>query len=1134
MNAVTVLNDLLQRGINLRIHEGSLQIDAPKGALTETDIKLIQEAKSEILLLIDRENVDGLHIHDRVTDTAELSPVQESMLLLDSMSGNIPYSNNCYGFSIDGPLNKQVMERTLYSIYADTEILRTVYQMQNDRKTQVILDPSRSNIVFEDLLGNLNSEQTVRTILSRETDYIFDLTSEAPIRVCLIRLDHQKFLLTFNIHQICNDGIGAVNFFKNLSVRYNLLMSGAEAPRANSGYQYRDYIAWFDGFKLRPVYHQSREYWARQLSGLPELHAFPTDFIRPSVQTFAGATYIQCLDGDTETKMDRFAAENSTTLFTVLQATLACLIAKYSDQSDIVIGTAAANRPLPEIQDMMGCFVNTLPFRYRLDMTWTVPELISHVREIIRTGLKHQSVSFDSIVNMINPRRSFSYNPLVQIMLVQQDDRDDDLTLRDTTVNRFQHQPDISRFDLTLHIYRKRNGVELHWEYSTELFHEATIERLALHFVTVLRHMMRNPESPLSRLSFYNKEPDTLSRKHVDDFPPPVMIHRLFERMSDATPSKVALRHDTGVKTYAELEAEANKLARWLRSQQGNNSAQLRVGVCMEKSPLLVTCMLAVFKAEGIYIPLDPSYPTERVRFMLSDSAVDILLTAPGFDTAKTSDIHARLQDASKVIATVTDASRLPVEQGRSEANPTDNPAYIIYTSGSTGKPKGVVVPHKSLFYSLHSNSRAMGISATDSIPSIGSQAFGISLLEILLPLISGGSVQLLSHDNVRDLDILIDKTRNVSVLHAVPSLMDKWLDRVEEHFMEYPNLRLLLVGGEAVPDKLLRRIHAWRADIKLLELYGMTESTVVCSSYSPGEDYAANYCIGMPHDTSRFYVLNDYLQLQPEGVPGQLYIGGKCLALGYLNQPELSAEKFIDNPFVNGEKLYKTGDRVRRLKDGKYEFLGRTDNQVNLRGVRIECGEIEALLTEHEYVAKAIVHVMTLEHGEPTLIAFVQPAQDNISEANLFQMLRSILENNLPDYMRPTVYQCVQSFPLNPNGKVDRKLLPKPTMEFSDAIPETATELKLHDLWAGFFGLDKIAVDANYFEIGGNSLLAAKIINKIKNIYSVEMSLTAIFEAPTIRSLSTIVDNRIEEKLISSLVYESTSDKLLADELLI
>ena len=428
-----------------------------------------------------------------------------------------------------------------------------------------------------------------------------------------------------------------------------------------------------------------------------------------------------------------------------------------------------------------------------------------------------------------------------------------------------------------------------------------------------------------------------------------------------------------------------------------------------------------------------------------------------------------------------------------------------------------------------------MGFAPADVMHCLGSQAFGVSLLEILVPLVSGASVRMLARDVVRDLDLLIAATQDSTVLHAVPSLMAKWLERVRQlPEASYPKLRLLLVGGEAVPDDLLRAIRAWRPDVELIELYGMTESAVVCASYRPDGAFSAHHCIGRPHPTTRFRVLNRDLQVQPPGVPGELHIGGLSLASEYLNQPELTAERFIADPGNAGARLYKTGDRVRLLADGQYEFLGRVDHQVSLRGVRIELGEIEALLATHPDVRKAVAHVMTLASGERTLCAFFTTHAPPVDEAALSEALREHLSRDLPDYMRPTVFQHLDALPLNPNGKVDRRQLPVPQPRVRAVQPAPGTEQELARLWGELLKTSALGAESNFFEIGGNSLLATQVVNRARSHFSIELPVTALFESPTIRSLAVLIDQRRALAELSSLVYDADAVSPEAEEIVL
>jgi amino acid adenylation domain-containing protein len=611
----------------------------------------------------------------------------------------------------------------------------------------------------------------------------------------------------------------------------------------------------------------------------------------------------------------------------------------------------------------------------------------------------------------------------------------------------------------------------------------------------------------------------------VSQFPTPVCVHELIARQVRAVPRRIAVRDAHGDLSYAELDRQAEVLAAHLRSHHVAGR-ELRVAVCTERSALLVVALYATLKAGAVYVPLDAAYPAARLEFMLADSGVNLVL-AHGVSPPETT---LPVLDLAQLLRASAVAGAPPSPSAQDPATP----AYVIYTSGSTGRPKGVLVSHQSLFYSLLANKDVMGFAPADNMPCLGSQAFGVSLLEILVPLASGASVRMLARDVVRDLDALIASTQDATVLHAVPSLMAKWLERVAGSPVPlYPKLRLLLVGGESVPDDLLRAIAGWRADVELIELYGMTESAVVCSSYRPEAGFAAHYCIGRPHPTTRFHVFNRDLQRQPPGIPGELHIGGLTLATGYLNQPELTAERFIADPGAPGQRLYKTGDRVRVLADGQFEFLGRVDHQVSLRGVRIELGEIEALLATHPQVRKAVAHVMTLASGERTLVAFytthVTPADPGV----LAESLREHLSRDLPDYMRPTMFQYLETLPLNPNGKVDRRQLPVPQPRVRAAHLAPGTETELARLWSELLKAE-VDAESNFFEIGGNSLLATQLVNRAKLHFGIELPVTALFESPTVRQLAVMVEQKRALAELSALLYDARSVSPQAGEIVL
>jgi amino acid adenylation domain-containing protein len=1111
VNESTVMAALFERGVSLTLDQDELLVDAPAGTLSETDVALLREHRAGIVRLLKR--MDGAAARPLVAVRREapfeLSPVQQAVLLMHELAGDTGYCNIPLAFEIRGELDASRLRRALERVVARHDILRTVYlpgEPARQRVLPAIAVPWQERGVAAD--------ETPGEVLAGFMRARFDLTRDAPVQACLLRVApaHHVFGLLF--HQIALDGGGCAQFLADLGAAY-------DAPLAAAPFQFGDFVAWQQSLRAADGERDSLDYWRRTLRGAPPLHGLPTDFVRPAVQTYAGNTLDLPLAADDFARLESFARELRSSPFVVLQAAFALLVSRYGEIDDVVIGTAVANRARPELQGVLGNLVNTLVYRFDVAAAGSFAALVRQADAHINEAALHQHVPFGALLDAVQPPRSSAYNPLVQLMLVMQDEAQTALTLPGLDLEPVFVDPGIAKFDLALHVYRRAGGAVLRFEYATALFRAATIATFAAHFTELLTRVLAQPEAPLATLQL------------AVQTPPAAQVSREARRIeawiadqSRRTPTANAVCHADEALSYANLEAAADNLAARLRGFDRDASQPFRVGVCVDKSPALVTAMLAIWKAGGVYVPLDPDYPAARLEFMMRDAALAVLLVAgPHPDAGAIPLLDLRASEVSPSTSTAPGPA--------TRAKSVDDIAYVIFTSGSTGKPKGVEVPHSALWHSLHSNLAVTGFEAGDVMPCIGSQAFGVSLLEMLLPLTSGGATRTLPRATSRDIDALIAATQDASVLHAVPSLMHRWLERLEERpSANYPRLRLLLVGGESVPDDLLRRLRAWRPGIGLVELYGMTESAVVCSSYRPGADYLAHCCIGRPHPTAQFHVLNRAGAPQPAGVPGELYIGGPQLARGYLNLPDMTAERFVPNGFADG-RLYRTGDRVRRLAGGEFEFLGRVDNQVSLRGVRIECGEIEALLVTHAAVAKAVAHVVALANGEPTLVAYYTTRIAVLDEAAFAVELRELLAKYLPDYMRPAVFQRLESLPLNPNGKVDRRALPIPKRAAGEARAATALEADLLPLWRSALGLPEAGVEDDFFALGGNSLLATKLVNQVKTRHAIELAVTALFDAPTVRALARLVERARERADIAQLAYV-VSAAPAADELVL
>jgi len=1127
LNAQQLVSLLCLKGAVLSVEQGSLRVAAPDDVLTDELLAILKQLKPEIIALLEQLeqlNAASVPVRNSLPSSYEwaTSLAQQRMLFMEELVGNNSYYNIPVAYRIKGDLNKDALRKSLARLVARNDILRSTYRLKDNVYVQRIGEPAALHIKEVSIAGEQNNVAALQLLLDEAANHVFDLANDWPIEVSLIECSEHEHVLTINIHHVAADGWSARHIIGEISAGYRLYKGQHLIDDSERNYQYADYVQWQQSWARTSYYEVARDYWRTALQDMPELHALPTDFARPAIQTVHGNIFRQIIPALKSAVIVSLAMRYKTTPFVIVQAAFAAFQARYSGETDIVFGTVAANRRPLEFINTVGLFVNTLVLRYRVTDDVSGDDLIKQAMDVSIKALRFQEFPFDALVDELQPVRSLGYNPLVQIMLVMQEKSASRLLLEGTEVMQLEQHQRVSKFDLALHVCFDDDEISINWEYNTSLFKLQTIEAMASHFECMLNVCGASPDRKINDIALVTASTENLA-VDASNFPEPSCIHVLFEHQALRHPDAIAASEGANSITYRHLNERANHVAIHLRETGGGSIG--RVGLCIEKSIELLVGMLAIMKAGAAYVPLDPHYPRERLDWMIHDSGIEVLLT--GSDTK----LPEGLDESIPLLSLQALTTNTSLQQ-RSVSN-VNAPAYIIYTSGSTGKPKGVLVSHRSLFYSLHSNRALMEINRHDVMPTIGSQAFGVSILEILLPLISGGTVKIIRKSQVTDLYQLLQETNNVTVLHAVPSLMRQWLDAVQHTNKArlYPDLRLLLVGGESVPDGLLKRIRLWRPEVRLLELYGMTESAVVCSSYAPIEASRTHYCIGKPHPTMRFHVLNANGQQQPAGVPGELHISGLSLADEYINQPAITAEKFITLPHLAAQRFYKTGDRVRLLDDGNYEFLGRVDHQVSLRGVRIELGEIETLAAGIEGIKQAVAHVADLNGDEKTLVLYYTAYVDAPEPVMMSATITKHLAQYLPDYMRPSLIQRLEAFPLNPNGKVDRNKLPAPHFTVTIVEPETDIERSLSDMWKSVLQCDAISVTANFFEMGGHSLMATKLATSIRDAFDISLPLTVLFESPSIRQCAHFIEHALKEKYARTMIHGAAYHEMAEDE---
>jgi amino acid adenylation domain-containing protein len=835
-------------------------------------------------------------------------------------------------------------------------------------------------------------------------------------------------------------------------------------------------------------------YWKERLTGAPALLELPADRPRPPVQSHRGARETFALPRALLDGLQALGRSEGATLYMVLLSAFQLLLSKYSGSEDVVVGSPIAGRTRKEVEELIGFFANTLVLRTDLSGDPSFRELLGRVREGTLGAYEHQEAPFDRLVAELQPERSLSHAPLFQVMFILQNAADlSGSGLAGLRMEGAGAELETIRFDLSLTAVPHDGGIHCMVEYSTDLFDRSTVRRMLGHLERVLEQAAADADVRLTELELLSAEErglvvDEWNRTDAE-YPADACIHELFEAQAARTPDAEAVAFKGERLTYAALDRAANRLANHLRHR--GVRPETRVGICLERGPELVVAILAVLKAGGAWVPLDPAYPAERLAFMLADSGAPLLLTRLPLP-------QGLMPHAVEVVCLDADRERIEAASAQAPAAGVlaDNLAYVIYTSGSTGRPKGVLVPHRGLANVARGHARDLGVRAGDRVLQFASPSFDASVFEMVMALAAGATLVLGTRETLAPGPGLIRLLHDerVTVATLPPSALAVLPPT------ELPALRTLMTAGEALPAELVER---WAPERRFFNLYGPTEATIwsATAACAPG---GGRPPIGRPVANTRAYVLDARGAPVPVGVPGELYLGGGGVARGYVGRPGLTAERFVPDPFgAAGGRLYRTGDRVRWLAAGELEFLGRVDAQVKVRGFRIEPGEIEGALRRGEGVTDCVVVAREDVPGETRLVAYVVGGVEA-------DVLREQLLRELPEYMVPSAFVSLDALPLTPNGKPDRKALPAPDFAPAKAryvAPRTPTEETLAGIWAETLRLDRVGVTESFFDLGGHSLLATLMIARVQQVFGVEVPLRAIFDEPTVAELAGRVD---------------------------
>jgi amino acid adenylation domain-containing protein len=1081
------------------------------------DVKRATENNAEkealLLLLLEDAGIAVPRVQNitprQKSDSYPLSFAQQRLWFLNQLEPDSSQYNLPLRLHLEGELRVGLLEKSLVEIVRRHEALRTCFPVVDNQPVQVVSAPQALPLALTDLSHLADAASMVETIAQDEAQQRFDLAAGPLFRARLLRLAAAEHVLLLNMHHIVSDGWSSSIFIRELSALYHAYTNGLPSPLAELPIQYADYAVWQREWLQGAMLQEQLQYWREQLQGAPPVLELPTDHPRPAVQSFRGARHAALLDHGVSEQLQELSRREGVTLFMSLLAAWQVLLARYSGQEEIVVGSPIAGRTRSETEGLIGCFVNTLVLRSDLSGDPSFAELLQRVKEVCLGAYGHQELPFEKLVEELQPERSLSHNPLFQVMFLLHNAATELRDMGELRLQAHSVESTTAKFDLSLAVAETREGFKCSLQYSTDLFDPLTITRMLGHFETMLRGIVAAPRQRLSQLPLLTAAEQQRLLVEWNDTARPLpenkCIHQLFEKQVRLTPDAVAVSDEKKQLSYAELNGRANQLAHYLREQ--GVRADVLVGICLERSVEMVVSLLAVLKAGGAYVPLDPTYPEQRLSYMLQDAGVRVLLSG------RTWRERVAVREGVQVLCREDWSAELA---SRSAANPgvelsATNLAYVIYTSGSTGVPKGVQIQHRSLSNFLHSLKTDLQITNADTLLAVTSLSFDIAGLELFLPLLVGAEIVLATTDMASNGALLIDKieSSDITIMQATPAT---WRLLVEAGWQSSKPLKKLC-GGEALQPQLATEL----LDLpgSLCNLYGPTETTIWSALYRVSHDDSSDALIpiGNPIANTQIYVLDKKLNPVGIGIPGELYIGGEGLARGYVNLPGPTAERFIPNPFSDGpgERLYRTGDLVRHLPSGCIEFLGRMDHQVKVRGFRIELSEIECVLSSHPSVRACAVIAREDSPGDARLTAYTAAIPGTVVTSG---ELRKYLGQKLPAYMVPSAFVTLDELPLTPNGKLDRKALPAPDGESWNSprvfvAPSTPLEQTVAAIWSQVLRVERVGLYDNFFEIGGHSLLATQVISRLREALQVELSLRVLFEHPTVASLVTLVIDR-------------------------
>ncbi|MEI6703032.1 MAG: amino acid adenylation domain-containing protein [Deltaproteobacteria bacterium] len=1066
-----------------------------------------------------------------VSDSYELSHAQRRLWLLDQLEKDSAAYNIASSFLIEGEFNVDVFISAVQVMDQRHETLRTTFVAIEGMPRQRIATESLPVVTVLDISDSSDPEQAARDLFRAEASRPFDLAAGPLYRVTLLLLGKGRTVFLFVIHHIISDVWSLGVMTAELSQLYNGFVRGETTVLPSLAIQYRDFAAWQNSALAADDTQADRAYWLEKLAGPLPFLDLPADFPRPLVKNSAGSVVRFHLESTLANQLRALATGQGASLFALLLALVRVLVFRYTGQDDLVIGSPVAGRTHPDLEPQIGFYLNTLALRDQVRSDDSFTGLLGRVMATNTAGFDHQGYPFDRLVGELGLPRDVSRSPVFDLMVVLQNAGQVPFVLDGVSIQEFEHLEGVSKFDLDFVFQETGEEIEVLVEYNREMFLAERIRRMAQHFKTLAEGVAANPDSLVRELPLLT--PKEIDWIHGDfnataaDWPVNATLVSLFEQQVEQNPDRIAVSFQGKNTSYTELNLEADRIAAIIRSH-GVGSGDI-IGLISEPSQFMPAQLIGILKAGSAYLPIDPSYPEERIRFMLDDSGARLIL-AEGSAISHLSGIASRQIEGIAFVPTAEreqayagarelvmleqiclpdDLPSLQVER-RDGVSATDA-AYVIYTSGSTGKPKGVVVEHQNVVRLLFNDRLQFKFSEKDVWIQSHSFCFDFSVWEMYGALLRGGRLVIPRREEVRDIAryAAIVRDEGVTVLNQTPAAFYGFIEEALKHSHDWSShLRYVVFGGDRLEPSYLQRWAERFPSVALINMYGITETTVHVTHHClTSEELAGGgkSPIGRPLPETTVYVCDPAMNLMPVGVPGEMYVGGSGVSRGYLNRPELTAERFIDNPFQPGGRLYKTGDLGRWNRSGGLEYLGRNDHQVQIRGFRVELGEIESRLLEHPAIKECVV--LALEGDKETLalaawIVFV----DEVTVT----ALREHLAVNLADYMIPAWFYPLEKLPLTANGKLDRKALPDPrgeqlsTLEIGTeyVAPRSELEQIVAKVWEGVLGRAQVGIHDNYFALGGDSIRAIQVGSRLQR-QGLKMEMLDIFQFPTVAGLA-------------------------------